>query len=136
MAAPDLHDSAPPGVAPGAIARLDALCFHMPRIAEAVQAFTDPTLRERAYYELVSILNPSEPDTQEPASPTVAEANARRALDQLESWLHINLPDDAARINDTPNNTAVDVAINLLREFRQSLLTPQEKVDDRERGGR
>lgn len=235
------------------LARFETVCTRMPRIAEAIEAFADPTLRERAYHELIRILNPS-PDEPAPvdliaapqwgdapasaaeigklaswicddapsawrdsiqpgestvdaairfledgdkaraalilirrelveqggfsaeqaegdliplirelaADPPVTDpelerlaaqmragarpgetavqaatrlldtgADARRGMERLWTWLLRNLPDDAAKVNG--DHTAVDVAIDLLREFRQSLLTPQEKVDDRER---
>ena len=66
MAAPDLYDSAPIGIAPETLSLFDTMCSRMPLIAEAVNAFTSPTLQERAFYELVSIINPVEDPDEAP----------------------------------------------------------------------
>lgn len=254
MTAPDPLTADPRYIDPVTLAKFDTLCSRMGLIADAVKTFADTTLRERAFYELVSILNPL-PDNPEPvdvvavpqwgdapasaaeigrlatwilddapsawrdsikpgestvdaairfladgdraraalilvrrelveqggfsaeraegdliplirelaADPQVTDpelerlaaqmragarpgetavqaatrlldagADARRSMERVWTWLLRNLPDDAAKVNG--NHTAVDVVIDVLREFRQSLLTPQEKVDDRERG--
>jgi hypothetical protein len=48
--------------------RFDAVAARMPDLARAVDAFADPKLRERTYYELIGILNPGEDgDTLSPA---------------------------------------------------------------------
>lgn len=48
--------------------RFDAVAARMPDVARAVDAFADERLRERAYYELIGILNPTEDgDTLSPA---------------------------------------------------------------------
>lgn len=62
MAAPDLHDPAPVGIDPTALSRFDLLCSRMGLIADGVNAFTDPVLREKAYYELTNIINPPSDD--------------------------------------------------------------------------
>lgn len=57
MAAPD-----PDLAGEHILARFDAVASRMPDIARAVDAFDDEKLRERAYYELIGILNPDTED--------------------------------------------------------------------------
>lgn len=57
MAAPD-----PDLTGEHILARFDAVASRMPDVARATEAFADEKLRERAYYELVSILNPDTED--------------------------------------------------------------------------
>lgn len=59
---PTLQDLADTAYAlnPEVVARFDAVRVRMPYIAEAVNAFNNPTLQERAFHELVSIINPVE----------------------------------------------------------------------------
>lgn len=63
--APNPLTADPRYVEPAALAKFDTLCSRMGLIAEGVNAFDDPTLRERAFYELVGIINPA-PDEPEP----------------------------------------------------------------------
>ncbi|MCW6003878.1 hypothetical protein K1W54_04675 [Micromonospora sp. CPCC 205371] len=66
MAAPDLYDPNPVGIDPAVLSRFDTLCSRMGLIAEAVNAFQDPALRERAFHELVTIISPVEDDDEVP----------------------------------------------------------------------
>lgn len=126
----DLADTAH-ALNPGAAARFDAIRVRMPYIAEAVNAFDNPALQERAFHELVSIINPVE-DNDEPVSPEV---------ERLAAYLAVLA---------APGETAIDVALRVLGPLARE--TPPEvpawwtrnatddglrrepdRVDDRER---
>lgn len=111
------------GPTPDAIARFELLLLHMPRIATAVESFADPTVRERAYYELVGLINPS-PDEPEPvdvvAVPQWGDAPASAAeLGRLASWILDDAP-AAWRDSVQPGESTVDATIRFLGEGDQA----------------
>lgn len=131
MAAPDLYDPAPIGISAETLSLFDTMCSRMPAIAEAVNAFNDPRLRERAFYEMVSILNPvkgeDEPDPLE--------------IGRLAAYLTVLA---------APGETATDVALRVLGPLAREaapeapawwtqattdggLRREPDRVDDRER---
>jgi hypothetical protein len=60
MAAPEPLIDDPVGVDPAALARFDTLSSRMGLIAEAVNAFASPAIQERAFHELVTLINPGD----------------------------------------------------------------------------
>jgi hypothetical protein len=81
MAAPEPRIDDPVGVDPAALALFDTLCSRMPLIAEAVNAFANPVLQERAFYELVSILNPAQDEEEQPRA---VDHGLRREPDRID----------------------------------------------------
>lgn len=84
------------------VARFDAVAQAMPRIAEVVNVFTDPALREKAYYELVSIINPD----AEPVDPSVGPLAKILSVEGLDG--------------ETPTETT----LRLLKELRRRRAHP------------
>jgi hypothetical protein len=87
-------------------------------IAEGVNAFGDPTLRERALYELVSIINPSPDDGGESAecfaAPLWGDAPASAAeVGKLATWILDKAP-IAWRESIQPGESTVDAGIRFL----------------------
>jgi hypothetical protein len=81
---------------PATLARFETLLLHMPRIAMVVETFTAPSIQERAFHELVSIINPS-PDEPESvdliAEPRWGDAPASAVeLNQLANWIADEAP--------------------------------------------
>lgn len=107
MAAPDLHDPAPVGIDPVTLSRFDLLCSRMGLIADGVNAFTDPVLREKAYYELTNIINPPSDDNPDyhyaPVGAGVAIAN----------WIADDAP-TAWREAWAPEASVTEVAVAML----------------------
>jgi hypothetical protein len=128
----DLADTAH-ALNPEVAARFDAVRVRMPYIAEAVNAFASPTLQERAFYELVSIINPSS-DDDEPISPEI---------ERLAAYLTVLA---------APGETVTEVAVRVLGPLAREAPTEvpawytrnatddglhreSDRVDDRKHGG-
>lgn len=79
--------------------RYELLVQQLPRVAEAANAFADPVLRERAYFELLFLLNPREDlDTE-------ADADGLARLAEL------------VRSDVQPGETAIEATTRLLEEL-------------------
>jgi hypothetical protein len=102
---------------PAVLAKFDTLCSRMGFVADVVNAFTDPTLRERAFYELVGIINPS-PDEPEPVDvigvPQWGDAPASAVeLGRLAGWIADKAP-TAWRESVQPTEATADALIRFL----------------------
>ena len=115
---------------PAILAKFDTICSRMGVIAEAVNAFTDPTLRERAFYELVGIINPS-PDEPELvdviALPQTAFDRdfAVRQIGELSVWVIEKAPTawrEAARLDDSTAANVIDMLARGADAWTQILL--------------
>jgi hypothetical protein len=128
----DLADTAH-ALNPEVVARFDAVRVRMPLIAEAVNAFNNPALQERAFHEMVSIINPVE-DDDEAISPEI---------ERLAAYLTVLA---------TPDETATDVALRVLGPLAREVVPEAptwwtrdatddglrrepDRVDDRKRAG-
>jgi hypothetical protein len=114
MAAPDLYAPAPVGIDPAALSRFDALCSRMGLIAEGVNAFTDPGLREKAYYELTNIINPPESDVEEAGEPQWGDAPTSAIhIGSIANWIAEHAP-TGWRDAVAPRESTADAAIAML----------------------
>jgi hypothetical protein len=124
--APDSHapdplvaSSAVEHIDPAVLAKFDTLCSRMALIAEAVNTFADPSLRERAFYELVSIINPSPPEPESVeliAEPRWGDAPASAVeIGRLAEWITDKAP-GAWRDTIQPGETTVDATIRFLAD--------------------
>jgi hypothetical protein len=91
------------------LAKFDAVCLRMPQIAVAIESFADPTIRERAYYELVGILNPTPDDG---ASGFWVRGDD---LDRLTAWIADQAP-MAWRDSVQPSEATADALIRFLEQ--------------------
>lgn len=117
MIPPTLKDLADTSEAlgPGVADRFDAVRVRMPLIAEVVDTFTDPTLRERAYYEMVSIINPPDHDVEA----GVPDAGAVEDVGRLAAWIVEQSPAGWRGTIDLTHTTA-DTAIAMLTRGAQA----------------
>lgn len=100
------------------LAKFETVCACMPQVAAAIEAFTDSNLRERAYYELVGILNPPPDDTAADviAVPQWGDAPASAAeIGRLATWILDDAP-AAWRDSIQPGESTVDAAIRFLAD--------------------
>lgn len=115
MIAPDPHTADPRYVDPVALAKFYILCSRMGLIAEAVNAFDDPALRERAFYELVRIINPSPAEPEEADLFGVSQPYDTVELARLATWILDKSP-TAWRESIQPGESTVDATIRFLTE--------------------
>lgn len=113
---------------PGVAARFDAVRIRMPLVAEAIGAFTDPALRERAYYEMVSIINPADRDTED----GVPETGAVEAVGQLAAWIIEQSPNgwrSTIDLTQTTTDTAIAMLTRGAHAWTQLLLVKHALMD-------
>lgn len=119
---PDPLAGNPRNIDPDAFARFDVtfrtLCSRMGLVAETVNAFTDPTLREWVFYKLVNIINQSGEPSQADviAVPQWGDAPVSAAeIGKLASWICDDAP-SAWRDSIQPGESTVDAAIRFLAD--------------------
>jgi hypothetical protein len=129
--APDPLIADPRYIDPAVLAKFDTLCSRMGLVADAVNAFDDTSLRERAFYELVGIINPS-PVEPEPvdviAQPQPAYPDrdfAIRQIGELSAWVIEKAPTawrEGVRFHESTAANVIDMLVRGAEAWTQILL--------------